>query len=496
MTGSATARSTEPATAPHPPATPRDETALVLAGGGTKGAFEVGALQHLIDRHGLDPGIICSTSAGSILAAVLGQARGRTALSAAVSDLREDLLAMTDTAAVFGHQPWVAAFEGTPFGDAIDAFVSTRTRPPVPGGDPDPDGKDLRSARSHHWNWRRFTDVLAELPAANRARRELAGNLGSILTLDPLEEALRGRSDVGFRPIDPELLAADGLELRMTVTALVAGETHYVCGDGTIMGSDARTPVGHRAVDAIEGALASSTVPMVFEPRPIGPEVYVDGGCLQNVPVEAAVSLGATDIHAVLAAPLDPQPSDADFASMNFVGIYLRTSAEIGFYDTQRRNLSTPLPPGSSLHVVAPTVDVVSPFEVEPGLMLLDMDYGAMRAEEAGTPEAESAMEATDRVVVARERAWYLESACLADGNMTPSRLDVLRGLKAEVAEALEARRRLGFPDPPGSRQWSTSIETHGAGEAPSSSRRRGGAGTAEVDRDSVLESLRAAVAG
>jgi NTE family protein len=475
----------------------------VLAGGGTKGAFEVGALQYLIDRNGLDPGIICSTSAGSILAAVLGQARGPDELSSAVSDLREDLLAMTDTAAVFGHQPWVAAFDGTPFGDAIDGFVSTRTRPPVPGGDPDPDAvADMRRARSHHWNWRRFTDVLAELPAANRARHELAGNMGSILTLDPLEAALRGRSDVGFRPIDPALLAADGLELRMTVTALVAGETHYVCGDGTIMGPDATTPAGHSAVDAIEGALASSTVPMIFEPRPIGPEVYVDGGCLQNVPVEAAVSLGATEIHAVLAAPLDPQPSDADFASMNFVGIYLRTSAEIGFYDTQRRNLATPLPPGATLHVVAPTVDVVSPFEVEPGLMLLDMDYGAMRAEETGTADAVRAMEATDRVVVARERAWYLETACLADGSTTPSRLDALRGLKEEVAEALQARRSLGFPDPPGSRKWSTSTETHGTqdtpgGRGPGDSNREGGGGAAApVDRDAVLDALRTAIAG
>ncbi len=424
--------------------TPRHETALVLAGGGTKGAFEVGALRHLIDDVGLDPGIICSTSAGSILAAVLGQARGNEELSSAVSDLREDLLAMTDTTAVFGHQPWVAAFEGTPFGDAIDGFVSTRTRPPVPGGDPDPDAVGSgRSARSHHWNWRRFTSVLSELPAANRARHELAGNVGSILTLDPLEAALRGRSQIGFRPIDPALLAAAGVELRMTVTALVAGETHYVCGDGTVVGPDALTPTGHSAVDAIEGALASSTVPMIFEPRAIGPEVYVDGGCLQNVPVEAAVALGAREIHAVLAAPLDPQPSDADFSAMNFVGIYLRTSAEIGFYDTQRRNLSTPLPDGTTLNVIAPTVDVVSPFEVEPGLMLLDMDYGAMRAEEAGTPEALPAMAATDRIVVARERAWYLESACLADGK-------VERGPRRCIAHPEGRGRRCagGPPDP------------------------------------------------
>ncbi|MGI9579185.1 MAG: patatin-like phospholipase family protein, partial [Microthrixaceae bacterium] len=407
---------------------------------------------------------------------------GTDQLGTAVSDLRSDLLAMTDTAAVFGHQPWVAAFDGTPFGDAIDGFVSTRTRPPVPGGDPDPDaGETGHSARSHHWNWRKFTSVLSELPAANRARHELAGNVGSILTLDPLEAALRGRSDIGFRPIDPALLALEGVELRMTVTALVAGETHYVCGDGTIVGPDAVTPTGHSAVDAIEGALASSTVPMIFEPRPIGPEVYVDGGCLQNVPVQAAVELGATDIHAVLAAPLDPQPSDANFSTMNFVGIYLRTSAEIGFYDTQRRNLATPLPDGATLNVVAPTVDVVSPFEVEPGLMLLDMDYGAMRAEEAGTAEAAEAMAATDRVVVARERAWYLEAACLIDGNLSQSRLDALKALKSEVAEALAARHGLGLADPAGSHDWYATTETHGAAGTAQRD-------TAAVARDSAVD--------
>ena len=455
----------------------RDRTALVLAGGGAKGAFEVGALQFLVDRHGLEPGIITSTSAGSILAAVLGQARTHDELSSRVSDLREDLLAMTDTEAVFGRQPWLSAFEGTPFGDAVEGFVSTRTRPPVPGGDPDPEAPEHDvGPRSHHWSWRRFTNVLSELPAANRARRQLDGHTGSILTLDPLEEALRGRSEMGFRPIDPALLARDALELRMTVTALVAGETHYVCGDGTVVGPDARTPVGHSAVDAIEGALASSTVPMVFEPRPIGSEVYVDGGCLQNVPVEAAVALGATNIHAVLAAPLDPQPSDADFTSMNFVGIYLRTSAEIGFYDTQRRNLATPLPHGATLNVVAPTVDVVSPFEVEPGLMLIDMDYGTMRAEEAtpGGHRADldadgvaAAMAATDAVVIARERAWYLEEACLADGRVGRARSDALRQLKSEVATALEARSALGLTAPQVSGAWHSRPETHGASGSP-----------------------------
>ncbi len=446
---------------------PRAETALVLAGGGTKGAFEVGVLEHLIVERGLDPGIITSTSAGSILAAVLGQARGTEQLAARVGDMRADLLAMTDTAAVFGRQPWLEAFDGTPFGDSVESFVSTKGRPDVPGGDPDPDAEATAGhhRRRPHMNWQRFTSVLSELPAAARARKGIEGHMGSILTLDPLEAALRGRSDIGFRSVDPALLAADGVRLRMTVTALVAGESHYVCGDGTILGPDAVTPVGHSAVDAIEGALASSTVPMIFAPRQIGPEVYVDGGCLQNIPVQAAVALGATDIHAVVAVPIDPQPSTEDFTSMNFVGIYLRTSAEIGFANTQRQNLRTPLPPGGRLNVIAPTVDVVSPFEVEPGLMLLDMDYGRMRGEDALADVSEddraAAMATSDSLVIARERAWYLESACIADGTVSAARAEALRALKSQISDALSARRDLGFAIPAGADAWQNSLEVH-----------------------------------
>lgn len=441
-------------------------TAFVLAGGGTKGAFEVGALAHLVGTAEVVPDIVTSTSAGSILGVVLAQARGGGELAASVEDLRTDLLAMTRTELVFGRQPWLQAFEGTPFGDAVAGFIADRTRPPVPGGHPDPDRVVPAGAgtRQHH-SWRSFTALASELPAAARARKALDRHSGSILTLEPLEAALRGQADVGIRPVDTARVARDGLELRMAVTALGAGATHYVCGDGTVVGTDARTPLGYSAVDAVEGALASSTVPMVFEPRPIGPEVYVDGGCLQNIPLEAAVTLGADDLYAVAACPLDPPPSEADFTAMNFVGIYMRTSSEIGFFETQRRNLAVPLPDGARLQVIAPTVDVVGPFEVQQGLMLLDLDYGTMRAEESLAELDEAtrarAREATDSIVVARERAWYVEEACIADASVSATRSDVLQRLRSQVASALSARHDCGLVTPAGAEQWAAGPEHH-----------------------------------
>jgi NTE family protein len=50
-------------------------TAFVLAGGGTKGSFEVGVLQYLVGVEGIAPDIITATSAGAIAATVLAQAR-------------------------------------------------------------------------------------------------------------------------------------------------------------------------------------------------------------------------------------------------------------------------------------------------------------------------------------------------------------------------------------------------------------------------------------
>ena len=106
---------------------------LVLSGGGTKGAFEVGALRYLVGEEDHQPTVIAGTSAGSVLAAVLAQARGPEELAHRVDQLRADLLAMTRTDLVFGRQPWLAELAGTPAGEQVDAFLA-RTRPTPPPG--------------------------------------------------------------------------------------------------------------------------------------------------------------------------------------------------------------------------------------------------------------------------------------------------------------------------------------------------------------------------
>src|SRR4029077_14437432 len=56
---------------PAPEAKPR--RALVLSGGGSKGAFEVGVLQRLMGDQQLEDELLCGTSVGAINAAYLAQ---------------------------------------------------------------------------------------------------------------------------------------------------------------------------------------------------------------------------------------------------------------------------------------------------------------------------------------------------------------------------------------------------------------------------------------
>jgi predicted acylesterase/phospholipase RssA len=444
------------------------KTAFVLAGGGTKGAFEAGAIRYLVEEEQILPQILTAASAGAVAAAVLAQARTPKEFALRSAELRQDLLAMTHIDHLFAKQPWVESLDGTPFGRVIDSYLTVRTRPAVPG----PDLGAILEAPTRRRRHRRALDLatgsaraIRRLP---RTRRGLRGNAGSVLTLDPLARALRVGGPSGILPVDPELIARPGMELRLAVTALGSGLLRYVTEDGTIVEDDAVTPVAGRGagpVDVIEGVLASSSVPMVFPPRPMADDVYVDGGVLQNIPVEAAVRLGAERIVAVLAVPLVQQPDRRDFTKLNLMEVFLRTVGSITFGDRQATNLRYPLPPGASLTVIDPVIDVVGPFEVAPGLMLLDMDYGWLRAADVLVPltgdvRAEAAA-ATDALVTARVRCWHLEESVWRSGRADWRKKAGIRDLKVAVKEAVIEREKLGLPTPPDAERWWGDYEVH-----------------------------------
>jgi NTE family protein len=227
-------------------------TALVLAGGGAKGSFEAGALQYLVGEEQVVPQIITATSAGAIAATVLAQARTLDEFIQRVDEIDHDLLAMTDTASVFGQQGWLQALHGTSLGTTLEFAMTEGTRPPFPRrqtpveavGPGGPTRRQRRAAaRARRQRQRRLFRLASgagwRLP---RVRRQLRTSGASILNLDPLADAMRRGGPTGIKQVDQSLIHRPGLQLRLAVTALRAGVLRYVTEDGILVEDDALTP--------------------------------------------------------------------------------------------------------------------------------------------------------------------------------------------------------------------------------------------------------------
>lgn len=467
-------------------------TAFVLAGGGTKGSFEAGALQYLVGMERITPDIVTATSAGAIAATVLAQARTHAEFAQRVQEIEDDIVAMTRPEHVFGEQAWLRALKGTALGRSVQFAVTQGTPLPptlneampgygidIPiGGTPSPRAQRRGARKLRRQRQRRmFRMAAGAVHRLPRARRLVRTSGSSVLTLEPLADALRHGGQSGIRPVDRALVARPGLELRLAVVALRAGVLRYVTEAGAIVEEDARTPAPGPAagpVDLVEGALASASVPLVFPPRHLADDDYVDGGVLQIIPVRAAVQLGATRIIAVVAMPLEIPREERNFTESQAAQVGIRAMGVIGMAERQRENLATTLPEGVTLTTIDPIVDVVGLFEVQPGLLRINKDYGWLRAADilaAGDPTLVADMAAqTHHLIGARLQAWHLEeslwTAPSAGAQADAGTLALLRQLKHEIARVIERRKQLGFPVPDGCEAWWSDFETH-SGQRP-----------------------------
>ena len=274
----------------------------------------------------------------------------------------------------------------------------------------------------------------------------------------------------GIRAVDPSLIARPGLQLRLAVTALRAGVLRYVTESGTIVEADAMTPADGPAagpVDLVEGALASASVPLVFPPRALADDDYVDGGVVQVIPVRAAVQLGATRIIAVVAMPLELARDERDFTNGSAAHIALRAMGMIGLADRQYENLATPRPDGTTLTTIDPVVDVVGIFEVQQGLLRINKDYGWLRAADIladGDTELKAGVaDHTHVLIQTRVGAWDIEERLWsgASGENLAGDLALLREHKEQIRALADERKQLGFPVPDGCEDWWTEYEAH-----------------------------------
>lgn len=236
--------------------------ALVLPGGGARGAYEVGALSVLLpalERRGERPTIFCGTSVGAINAAYLG--------SVAHLPVAEQV------------ERGLAHWQGLSKRDVIRNVVG----PGLP-----------RTAL-------RFIGDMLEVPGVR-----LAG------LLDPTP--LRATLD---RLVDWDDLARNGEDGSYEAVCLVAtslarsGPVAFVQGSAPTPTSRAAADLRYVPVDALDAqhVRASAAIPLLFAPvrvdhPPEAADYYVDGATRLNTPIAPALALGADRVIVIGFEPL------------------------------------------------------------------------------------------------------------------------------------------------------------------------------------------------
>src|SRR3954452_12762547 len=249
----------------HTGSVPAEPVALVLAGGGARGAYEAGALSVLLpelERRGQRPSIVVGTSVGALNAAF-----------AAASAHRSVPEVVDDARRIWGD---------VDYGDVLAPLLSPGT---------------LARAAAY----------LGEALGVPRAR------LWSLLDPAPLRATLLERIDFGRLRANGD---AGRVRAGIVATAARTNRSVVFCAGGT----PARRHDDRRGIDYVEArleaehVLASAAIPAVFPAvrvdQPPGSEGwYLDGGTRLNTPVKPALELGAARV--VVVAMSSPAPADA-----------------------------------------------------------------------------------------------------------------------------------------------------------------------------------------
>jgi NTE family protein len=228
------------------------KTALVLSGGGARGAYEAGVLRYIRDE--LPPRvrarvrfeIICGTSVGAINACFL---------------------------AATAHVPEV---QGRALSD-----VWTR----------------LRIEGVYQIGFRELLN-LPRFLFGSRGRGNPddvvgVGRLGGFLNTSPLEQLVK--RGTRWAQISENIDAGSLEALCINATHLASGTTHSFiqrAGDMLPWSTDPQI-IARKATIGPEHALASAAIPWVFPCVDIGGQVYADGGLKLNTPISPAIRLGA-----------------------------------------------------------------------------------------------------------------------------------------------------------------------------------------------------------
>ena len=475
---------------------PEEVQGLVMAGGGAKASFQIGALRHLYERERIAPAVITATSAGSILGALLAQFEDPAEQEAALRRVEDLWLSMQTNADMFAERSWFSrllahqhVLETLREAEERTAERTRRSRTrrwaPWRTDDAEDEDEDAPAAGDERLapQERTLALAMAEAPVeplefnANLVHQLMVGlprfgRIGSDLTAafrglesnrslyrpGPLLERLLSRDF-----FHSELVGSSGIAFRCAFVGLNSGELRYMREDGRIVDRDDR-PLDGPGFDVTMGTLASCSVPGVFKPVEMNGEWYVDGGIRENVPVEAAIkNLGVTRPYVIISSPPGAAPNPG--AGRGGVLSILFRVESIRADESERDEVAYARAAGAT--VIEPEILVHDAMTIDPGLLSINRDYGWIRAAEA-VGEAPCEVQGAHREMIrTRLRAWRLEKTLLeTDPHALAAGLDATRGLPDELIGTKRALRAMVERDdggclPAGHDDWWSRFERH-----------------------------------
>jgi NTE family protein len=408
-----------------------ERVAIALSGGGSKGDFQVGVLRYLYET-GVRPDIVTGSSVGAINALKLAEGDGPD--GNAQQRLEHFWRQLEGDSDMYELEAWVQTIH-----DLRIQQLFTRGH-----------GTHGASAVA---SWLRLPALLVSGLIASGVSIESisdaidkAAAAQSIFNLGPVERLLKESG-----AIDPQRVLQSGIALRLSMVGLESGQLRHVNERGEISGVEADP------VELLDAAIASSSIPLMFPPRMLAGEHYVDGGVREILPLQPAIDAGASVIFAITATQASlPVESITD---QSLIGIGMRAIGDLMVDELTEGDIRTGLTSGNhaQVHIIRPTVDVHDIITIQRGLIDISIDYGYMRAGdhlEVSEGDRVAAMELSDRITRLRMECWELEESVSTSvsGRIKTvadrSSLAAIRAAKRSIYEAVDQRIRLGAPVP------------------------------------------------
>lgn len=269
--------------------------AMVLSGGGAYGAFAVGVMKVLFagrspstNYQPISPAIFSGTSIGSLNSAILVGSPNESSLNSVLQleNVWLDRIAQKPSGCGNG----VFRLRGDPAEyldpSCLQSPVKTVARL-----------ADDSIFLSSYFVSRTANFIASSQPWRDRLIQFV--NIGSFLDTAPYHDLL-------LQVINEENIRQSSRKLSIVATNWITGNPARF--DNSAFHDD----LGILAI------MASTAIPGVFPPVTIGKDIFVDGGVVENTPLNAAIKEGATELHVILLDPrgthvrLNAEPSTAD----------------------------------------------------------------------------------------------------------------------------------------------------------------------------------------